>query len=223
MKKVLCAAIVLMVLGTAWMLYLQREDNRFAESLPKVPSRMNTEQPIDTITQENTTENENIGLPMEANVLQESPNETEEMSLNTAHRPPHDSNPHSHDQRPIFRIEQELKVPDQLEKEGGLEQVEESNPPSSFMDLSIEQIIENNRQSLINRHGNIPEIDIYLKLNEPFFRALLKDKPTEVVIERTPEESLESSRVTAILFPNEANKKAYQDELKKMKELGLIK
>ena len=91
------------------------------------------------------------------------------------------------------------------------------------MDLSLEQIIENNRQSLINRHGNIPEIDIYLKLNEPFFRALLKDKPTRVVIERTPEESLESSRVTAILFPNEANKKAYQDELEKMKELGLIK
>ena len=216
MKKVLSTAIVLIVLGTVWMLYLQRGDNRFRESLPKVPSHMNTEQPIDTITQENTTENENIGLPMEANVLQESTNETEEMSLNTAHRPSHDSNRHS------FRIEQELKVPDQLQKEGGLEQ-EESPPPSSFMDLSLEQIIENNRQSLINRHGNIPEIDIYLKLNEPFFRALLKDKPTKVVIERTPEESLESSRVTAILFPNEANKKAYQDELKKMRELGVIK
>lgn len=217
MKKVLCTAIVLIVLGTAWMLYLQREDNRFKESLPKVPSRMNTEQPIDTITQENTTENENIGLPVAANVLQESTNETEEMSLNTAPRPP------SHDQGPTFRIQQELKVPDQLQKEGGLEQVEESNPPSSFMDLSLEQIIENNRHALINRHGNIPEIDIYLKLREPFFRALLKDKPAKVVIEMTPEESLESSRVTAILFPNEANKKAYQDELKKMQELGLMK
>ena len=223
MKKVLCTAIVLIVLGTAWMLYLQREDNRFGESLPKVPSRMNTEQPIDTITQENTTENENIGLSMEANVLQESTNETEEMSLNTAHRPPYNSNPHSRDPAPTFRIEQELKNPNQLEKEGGLEQGKESNLPTSFMDLSLEQIIENNRQSLINRHGNIPEIDIYLKLNEPFFRALLKDKPTRVVIERTPEESLESSRVTAILFPNEANKKAYQDELEKMKELGVIK
>lgn len=223
MKKVLCTAIVLIVLGTVWMLYLQRENNRFRDSLPKVPSRMNIEQPIDTITQENTTENENIGLPMAANVRQESTNETEEMSLNTAHRPPHDSNPHSHEQGPTFRIEQEPNVPDQFEKEGDLEQVEESNPPSSFMDLSLEQIIENNRQALINRHGNIPEIDIYLKLNEPFFRALLKDKPTKVVIERTPEESLESSRVTAILFPNEANKKAYQDELKKMKELGVIK
>ena len=223
MKKALCAAIALLVLGTAWMLYLQREDNRFEESLPKVPSRMNTEQPIDTITQENTTENENTGLPIEANVLQESTNETEEMPLNTPHRSSHDSNPRLHDQGPTFRIEQELKVRDQLEEEGGLEQVGESNPSSSFMDLSIEQIIENNRQALITRHGNIPEIDIYLKLNEPFFRALLKDKPTEVVLERTAEESLESSRVTAILFPNEANKKAYQDELKKMKELGLIK
>ncbi len=217
MKKVLCPAIVLIVLGTVWTLYLQREDNRFEESLPKVPSRMNTEQPIDSITQESTTENENIGLPVEANVPQESTNETEEISLNTAPRPP------SHDQGPTFRIQQELKVPNQLQKEGGLEQVEESNPPSSFIDLSLEQIIENNRQALINRHGNIPEIDIYLKLREPFFRALLKDKPTKVVIERTPEESLESSRVTAILFPNEANKKAYQDELKRMKELGLIK
>ena len=223
MKKVLCTAIVFIVLGTAWMLYLQREDNRFGESLPKVPSRMNTEQPIDTITQENTTENENIGLPMEANVLQESTNETEAMPFNTAHRPLHNNNPHSLDQGPTFRSEQELKVPNQLQKEGGLEQVEESNPSSSFMDLSLEQIIDNNRQALINRHGNIPEIDIYLKLNEPFFRALLKDKPTEIVIERTVEESLESSRVTAILFPNEANKNAYQDELKKMRELGVIK
>lgn len=117
MKKVLCTAIVLIVLGTVWMLYLQREVTRFGDSLPKVPSRMNAEQPIDTITQKNTTENENIGLLMEANVLQESTNETEEMSLNTAHRLPHDSNRHSHDQGAAFRIEQELKVPDQSQKE----------------------------------------------------------------------------------------------------------
>ena len=223
MKKVLCTAIVLIVLGTAWTLYLQREANHFEGSLPKVPSRMNTEQPIDPITQENTTENESIGLPEAADVLQESTNETEEMPLNTAHRPLHDSNSHSHDQGQTFRIERELKVPDQSEKEEDLAQVVENPPPSSFMDLSVEQIIENNRHALINRHGNIPEIDIYLKLNEPFLRALHKDKPTEVTIERTLEESLENSRVTAILFPNEANKKAYQDELKKMKELGVIK
>ena len=62
---------------------------------------MNTDQPIDSITQENTTENENIGLPVAANVPQKSTNETQEMSLNTAHHLSHDSNSH----------EQELKVP----------------------------------------------------------------------------------------------------------------
>ena len=70
---------------------------------------MNTDQPIDSLTQENTTENENIGLPLAANVPQKSTNETQEMSLNTAHHLPHDSN--SHEQGATFRIEQELKVP----------------------------------------------------------------------------------------------------------------
>ena len=218
MKQVIFTALVVIVLGVVWTLYLQWDNKRFVESLPKSVSQMNIEEPTDMSTPDSWSENENTEHPAPA-----AANLFEEIPPDTAHRPPHGGNPHSHNSVPTFRIEQELKNPDQLEKEEGLEQGKESNLPVSFMDLSLEQIIENNRQSLINRHGNIPEIDIYLKLNEPFFRALLKGKPTRVVIERTPEESLESSRVTAILFPNEANKKAYQDELEKMKELGLIK
>ena len=49
------------------------------------------------------------------------------------------------------------------------EQEDSKKKPLSIEDLSVEQIIENNRRYLINKHGNIPEIDVYLKLNASFY------------------------------------------------------
>ena len=222
MRKLLFTTIVLIVLGTAWMLYLQWENKRFAANLLKVPSNTNIEQPIDTITQGFTVENENSDSPAEANVSQESPTMDEGPLPDPTVRPPHHSNSHLQNRGSTLRHQQKLEVRDQSKKEDRDIEAKDESPSSSVKDLSVEEIIENNRRFLINQHGDIPEIDKYLELNAPFFQQI-KDGTTRIVVEMTPEDSLENSRLTAILYPNEANKKAYQDELKRMRELGVIK
>lgn len=216
MKKVIFTAIVLILLGTTWTLYLRWENKRFVESLPKAPSRTNIEQPTDTITQDGTDENknsepyplesvpENNKLPVEENVLQESTSLSEELSPDTAHRPPHPGESHLPDIDYTFRAT--------------LEQEVESNAPSSIMDLSVEEIIENNRQMLLKKHGNIPEIDIYLKHMVPVFEGLTEGK-SQVNVKRTPEAQLEYSRALATLFPTADNIKQYQEVLQTMEEI----
>ncbi len=46
MKKVIFTAILSLVLGTAWMLYLESDNRRFIEQLPKLPA--NVTRPVDT-------------------------------------------------------------------------------------------------------------------------------------------------------------------------------
>ncbi|RKU26320.1 hypothetical protein C6499_13755 [Candidatus Poribacteria bacterium] len=214
MKRFIFPALVLIVLCTAWVFYLQWDNKRFVENLPNAQPPTNIEASSETNPHGSLSENE-------ASVF-------EEIRPDTRYRPPVGSHSDSHAPGSGFQIQRHIKrivkdpEKDPLEAEEDQEEEQESGAPLTFMDLSFEEWMESKRQFFIRQHGDIPEIDIYLKLNEPFYRAL-KNGETVISIKRTPEESLESSRVTAILFPTEENKKAYQEELKMMKELGVIK
>ena len=205
MKKIVFTAMVIIILGTAWTLYLRWDVNRFAESLPKAPLQTHIEQPTDTRTQDNMPENEKSELPTKVNAPSAPTSTFAEASNAPAHRPPHHSDSHSDVHTPPIRVEGQQK--DEVVKQEG-------KSPLSFSDLSVEEIIERNRQKLIEKHGDIPEIDIYLRLNAPLFEAI-KNRETQVRIQRTPEEHLEFSRVMSVLYPSEAHDKMYQEALQR--------
>ena len=104
MKQVIFTALAVIVLGVVWTLYLQWDNKRFVESLPKSVSQTNIEEPTDMSTQDSWSENENTEHPAPA-----AADLFEEIPPDTAHRPPHGGNPHSHNPGPTFRIEQEQK------------------------------------------------------------------------------------------------------------------
>ena len=209
MKKVFFTAIVVIVGGIALMLYLRWDTNRFVESLPKAPPQTSIEQPTDTSSQDSMSKNKNSELSVEMSVLPAPAATSPEASNDTAHRPPYHSDSHSDVHAPP-----PLRV-DRMQEDEDIKQEGESSP--SFFDLSLEGMIEHTRQQLIEKHGDIPEIDIYLRLNAPLFQAI-KNRETQVRIQRTPEEHLEFSRVMSVLYPNEQHNKMYQDALKRRAE-----
>ena len=208
MKKVFFTAIVIIILGTALTLYLRWDVNRFAESLPKAPPQTHIEQPADTRTQDSASENEKSELRTKVNAPSTPTAPSAEASSDTANKPPHHSHSHSDVHAPPIRVEGEQK--DEVVKQEG-------ESPRPFIDLSVEEMVEHTRQQLIEAHGDIPEIDIYLRLNAPLFKAL-KNREAQVSIQRTPEEHLEFSRVMSVLYPSEAHDKMYQDALRTVEE-----
>ena len=216
MKRVIYAIIVLIVLGTVWLLYLRWENKRFAESLPKAPSRTNIEKSSNRVIQDRAFDNENrkqshlrdvlknSELSAETNVSQVSTTRYKKASTNMKHTDPHNGEPNSHVSNDIFYSD--------------LESESESNVLTSFLDLSVDEIIERRRQKLIKEHGNIPEIDIYLKYTRKVYEAV-KSGESQVNMTMTPEEHLEFSRTMAYFFPSEKVIKMYQDASKTMEKL----
>ena len=208
MKKVGFTAMIIIILGTAWALYLRWDVDRFAESLPKAPPQTHIEQPTNPKSQDNVSENEKSELPAKVNTLSAPISTSAKASNDTARRPPHHSNSHSDGHAPPIRVEEQQK--EEVVKQEG-------ESPRSFMDLSVEEMMEWTRQQLIEKHGDIPEIDIYLKLNAPLFEGI-KNREAQVKIQRTPEEHLEFSRVMSVLYPSKAHDKMYQDALEAIEE-----
>lgn len=209
MKKVIFTVIVLIALGTAWALYLRWDNKRFVESLPKIPSETNIEKSTDTIVQDRKSEDEdsnffNLEDTSKDNkpLVEDSKQKEEKIPLDAVHRHPHDERSHPHDHAPPISAPSNASA---------------IMDAATVMNLPIEEVINISRQRLIEEHGNIPEIDIYLKELTPIWEAVKSGK-TKLIIQRTPEEDLEFRRVMAKLFPNEQNIKLYQDKLKKEKK-----
>lgn len=214
MKILVLPTIIVMSLCGAWMLYLRWDTQRFVESLPEAPSRTHTK----PMPQERLTENENSQTPPPERVAENNASSTEGLSrwdatedLNpsdTSHTDPADQ---KHD--PVSGIDVEQKTEDKLETQ---ESDENSRHPA--MDLSLEQIVENNRRRLIEQHGNIPEVDIYIHHMMPVFKGITEGKQ-ELTVQRTPEEALEYSKAQAVLFPTQKNIQSYQNVLKTTQHL----
>ena len=100
-------------------------------------------------------------------------------------------------------------LPDTEEEE---EIVEQQPPEKTVFDLSLEQIIENNRKSLIARHGDIPEVHIYLK-HFPFEALLNSEGNQGFEVELSLKDNLDYLRAVAHLFPNKENNDNYLEAL----------
>lgn len=86
------------------------------------------------------------------------------------------------------------------------------------IDPSLDRRIERTESQtsckhLIEKHGDIPEIDIFLK-HFPF--SAIQQGETKITIENTVtlEEDLEYKRALAVLFPSKENQKSYEDALR---------
>lgn len=209
MKRFVFPAIVAIVLCSAWMLYLRWDTDRFIESLPKAPPHTHIEQ----MPQERVAENENSETLPPERVSEHNepsaeghvhPHFTDTLEPpDTRHTDPVSQNPD-----PVSGIDVEQGTEEKIETEEG-----DQNNRHPVMDLSLEQILEKNRRRLIEKHGPIPEIDIYLRHMIPVFEGAREGK-RQVTIKRTPEEALEFSRAQSVLFPSEGNIKSYQNVLK---------
>lgn len=210
MKRFVFPTIVVIVLCSAWMLYLQWDTDRFIESLPKAPPHTHIEQ----IPQERTSGNENSETFLPERVSENNepsaeghvhPDFTETLDPpETRHTPPV-----SHHHEPVVEQVTEEKI---KTEEG------DQNNRLPFMDLSVEQKIEIFRRRQIEKHGPIPEIDIYIRHMMPFFEGITEGK-RRVTIKRTAEEALEYDRARSVLFPSEENLKTYQNTLKTVQDI----
>lgn len=103
-----------------------------------------------------------------------------------------------------------------LEQEA--DETEESEQQETDVnDLSIEQIIANNRKHLIAEHGDIPEVHTYLKYF-PFEALLDQNKGKAYTLDLSLEEHLNYHKAVAHLFPNKANTDRYLDAKKMYEE-----
>ena len=209
MKRSLHLVVVIVFCG-AWMLYLRWDTQRFIESLPTAPSRTHIKQ----MPQESVSENENSPASPPESVSEN--NEPEDHILPDSAETPNTPDTRPTDpgaEEPVLGIDVEQKNQENLET-----QEDDGNDRHPAMDLTLEQIVENNRRRLIEQHGNIPEVDIYIRHMMPVFKGITEGKQ-QLTIQRTPEEALEYSRAQAVLFPSEKNLKSYQNVLEETQYL----
>ena len=209
MKQVFFIACILIFLGTAWTLYLWWDNIRFVESLPKSPDRSNIENATDMgLQQEPTVEDKNIDFLREATTQQDPLHVDEEVPIDTTHRPFHGETRSLPQTVTRHESEQDIEAPKV-----------ESEPPLFMPDLSAEELMESDRQIFIKKHGNIPEIEIYFKYMSPVYEAWAAGDG-QVVIERTPEETVELSRAQMVLYPDKSHfRNQYQHALKTVEGL----
>ncbi|MDE0553125.1 MAG: hypothetical protein OXI24_02840 [Candidatus Poribacteria bacterium] len=202
MRDVILIGIVIIVLGAAWSLYLKYDTQRFIDSFPKVPATV--AQPQNT-TEEAISSSKNAS-PKNARVAQET--------LETF------------TEKPAVEVEDTKR--EKIETSTRMDfadEISEESPPSAFdspptqapigmLNLSREEIVENNRKHLIEIHGDIPEVHTFLKYF-PFEVLLDVENKEKYEFSLSHEEFLEYQRANAVLFPNAANREGYQKALER--------
>lgn len=198
MKKVIFTCILLFVLGTAWLLYLEHETERFVENLPKPPS-------VDT--QPNTAEIQQPGedeaylseeLPFdetplvgkEPSVVTETPT-IEEIETVFVEALPEEPAVTKHiDDTDAFLAEQtpeEVIPPVHVHGEHC-----QTRSARYWNGMPEAELYEKLKGDLIARFGDIPEVHIYL-------RHTLNRNPTPITVE----EAVEYFQAVATLYPHQ--------------------
>ncbi len=205
MKKVYFAAIVLITLGTAWTLYLRYQNRRFIENLPKGPTPVTKR--IYTPNTSTIHKGENSETPETEDPATHSNERIIEESLLTTDTPQSAS-----PQKPEAIVPK--SVPEDISEPNTFTEIPEPEKEQpGITELSIEEIVDKNREHLIKKHGDIPEVDIFLK-HFPF--ESLQQGKTKIEQTRTlsSDEILNYKKAIATLWPNKTNLKDYQDALK---------
>ncbi|MDE0556100.1 MAG: hypothetical protein OXI24_17950 [Candidatus Poribacteria bacterium] len=216
MKIFVIPAILVIVLSTAWMVYWQWNTQRFIERLSEVRPHTQSEK----IPYERTAENENTDtFPSEP--VSENINSAAEGHVPSELAAPLDPSNTTHkgevSQQTELGSRINVKVRQETDERINMKEGARYNP-THIQDLSVEQILENNRLRLREIHGDIPEIDIYLRHARPIFEGA-KEGKSELKMRLSQKDALEYSRALSVLFPTEENLKHYKNVLKTEQDL----
>ncbi len=209
MKRVFFTAGALIFLGIAWTLFLRWDRIRFVESLPKAPVRTDIQHATEQTPQDLIAEDKSSDALRVQRTQDESAHIDEETPIDTTDRPLHHNETHSYRPELTFRHESEQ----------GIETLKPENKSPIFApDLSAEELIEMDRQSFVEKYGNIPEIDIFFKYMSPVYEAWAAGE-SQFTVDRTNEKILELSRAQMVLYPDKPYfRKEYERALKILKE-----
>ncbi len=198
MKKVIFTCILLFVLGTAWLLYLEHETERFVENLPKPPS-IDTQPDTAEIQQPGEDEeylseelpfDETPLVGKEPSVITETPT-IEEIETVFVEALPEEPAVTKHiDDTDAFLAEQtpeEVIPPVHVHGEHC-----QTRPARYWNGMPEAELYEKLKGDLIARFGDIPEVHIYL-------RHTLNRNPTPITVE----EAVEYFQAVATLYPHQ--------------------
>lgn len=198
MKKVIFTCILLFVLGTAWLLYLEHETERFVENLPKPPS-VDTQPDTAEIQQPGEDEaylseelpfDETPLVGKEPSVVTETPTIVEIETVFVEALPEEPAVTKHIDDTDAFLAEQapeEVIPPVHVHGEHC-----QTRPARYWNGMPEAELYEKLKADLIARFGDIPEVHIYL-------RHTLNRNPTPITVE----EAVEYFQAVATLYPHQ--------------------
>lgn len=206
MRNAAYIVIAMVVILAGFFAYTEYRLNEFEKSLPKPP-----------IEQAKKVETKSEKLP-ERVVIQHK--QVEQASKQSHSEEDHyaPTTQRIHDESEIIKSakEQQSRQAANNNLTGSLKlDPTEPEPEPHFSEISVEAFIERNRKALIAKHGNIPEIEVFLKYF-PFRTAQNAEDGDEVVM--TAEENLEYVKAISVLFPSQENKERYQEVLRDIQE-----
>ena len=198
MKKVIFTCILLFVLGTAWLLYLEHETERFVENLPKPPS-VDTQPDTAEIQQPGEDEeylseelpfDETPLVGKEPSVVTETPTIEEIEPVFVEALPKEPAVTKHIDDTDAFLAEQtpeEVIPPVHVHGEHC-----QTRPARYWNGMPEAELYEKLKGDLIARFGDIPEVHIYL-------RHTLNRNPTPITVE----EAVKYFQAVATLYPHQ--------------------
>lgn len=198
MKKVIFTCILLFVLGTAWLLYLEHETERFVENLPKPPS-VDTQPDTAEIQQPGEDEaylseelpfDETPLVGKEPSVVTETPTIVEIETVFVEALPEEPAVTKHIDDTDAFLAEQtpeEVIPPVHVHGEHC-----QTKPARYWNGMPEAELYEKLKGDLLARFGDIPEVHIYL-------RHTLNRNPTPITVE----EAVEYFQAVATLYPHQ--------------------
>lgn len=203
MKNISIVVIVCLIFGAAWIFYLEHESKLFVDSLPKAPP------PEKKVKSPKTSAvNENNKTVPETDISEQDTSSDILQGTSTAENVKEDTNL----ENPEIAVPP--NVSDAVSKPETVPQKTQPEPESlDVTELSIQEIIERNRKHLIQKHGDIPEVETFLKYF-PFEELQQRKTKIQRSYTRSPEEDLKYRKAIATLWPKPENEEGYQDALK---------
>ena len=205
MKKVIVTTLILIVLGTVWTLFLEREKRRFVDSLPKVPTTVTQPVPTDAPSASEIGESSatDSPLPGPSAIGEETTGATEFIDHGDRQDAdvlePTDLSVESFFQELVSESDEENTA----QAPAYLDAHETQERRRHWTELSKEELYQHRRDLMVKKHGNIPEIDVYL-------RHTIYPKPFLAL-----DESREFVQAILILFPSENNRRKLEPLLRK--------
>ena len=209
MRQLIFAVIVFMIIGTGWVFYLQHNDNKFQESLPKAP----ISPPVSA-----TQEIKSLETPQVSEVLkQQAPVELPTPGTNSEEKKESLSEAETYTQKLYKDMTSEfIETPIELTDSDNRTDSELSKPwlkPIAEMSLTeIRAEVKRRREALIDTFGDTPEVALVNK-----YTTVESLRDGRVTLDR--EDGLAYIRAISVLWPEGQNPQVVK-ELEEMQRNG---